>query len=88
MQEFYFDKQTCAELDEDHFLLDMWHEFDTVVDWGDCDFFQVSQCEKLREWLQRKMKVTIPSRALHFYQILLHCCNVAIHSGTGIYFDL
>lgn len=87
VEEYYFDESVAEALDSDHFLPEMWKQFDALFDWGDCDFFALDKCVKLSDWARNKLKEDLLPKVRSVYEILLQFAEIAIRNNTGIYFD-
>lgn len=87
VEEYYFDESVAEALDTDHFLPEMWKQFDALFDWGDCDFFEQDKCQKLLVWAGNKLKEDVSPKARSVYEVLLKYAEIAIRNNTGIYFD-
>lgn len=87
VEAYYFDESAAEALDTDHFLLEMWKQFDTLFDWGDCDYFETDKCQKLSVWARNRLKGNVPSKAQSVYEVLLKFAEIAMCKKTGIYFD-
>lgn len=76
------------KLEADNFISEMWSEFDSIMDWGDYDFFNTDKCRKLALWANEKINRTNDLTLLSFYSVLKEYAKLAGTLDTGIGFDL
>lgn len=84
---YYFDQKTAQHLEEDGFLTEMWHQFDALLDGGDCDFFEPDKCLKLQGWLKERLERKLKPDVREVYEVLLDYAEKAVKYDTGIDFD-
>ena len=60
----------------------------TLLDYGDVDFFNKEQCSLLKSWLVDKLQQNLPARDKLLYSKLLDFADQAIMMGTGIVIEL
>lgn len=60
----------------------------SLIDRGDVDYLDASQCEELTLWLKERMKRHCPYPLDVFYPKLLEFSKKAVALGTGIALDL
>ena len=87
MEEYYFGKESAAQLDKDGFLKEMWETFDAMFDWGDCDFFDSDKCKLFAEWLKERLSRSISDDIRNVYSVMYDYALKAIKNDTGLYFD-
>lgn len=57
---------------------------DTLFDYGDIDYFDASNCIKLKSWLENRLKQPTTACQLEFYTDLLDFATRAIELNTGV----
>lgn len=60
----------------------------TVLDYGDVDFFDSDKCLLMRTWLIEKLKQNLTEREKCLYSVLLDFSERAIRLETGIVIEL
>lgn len=86
-EEFYFDEDIAAALEQDGFLTDMWTQMDALFDWGDCDFFLPDKCRLFKIWLEQRLARGVSDTLRPIYTVMLDYADKAIKYDTGISFD-
>ena len=87
IKEFYFDDKIAKELENDGFLSEMWSNLGALFDWGDCDYFPPERCEKLKAWLEQRLKRPVSNQLKGMYDAMLKLADLAIQCDTGMSFD-
>lgn len=76
--------------------LEIWHQFKddfvnpvndlcgSLLDFGDCDYFDVEKCAKLKKWLEGRLAENVPDSFRPAYEKLLDYSSRAIVLKTGI----
>lgn len=87
VKKYYFDEKVAQALETDGFLLEMWHKFDALFDWGDCDYYDAKKCIGFKSWLEDRLSKSTNEQVKPIYEIMLEYANLAIKYDTGIDFD-
>lgn len=87
IKEYTLTKIQEKKLEDDNFISEMWKAFDSLIDWGDYDFFDYEKCKRLSLWTKEKIKVTNDLDLLDFYNTLLKFATQAVTLQTGIGFE-
>ena len=87
IEEYYFPETVADLLDKDGFLPEMWASFDSLIDWGDSDYFPAEKCSSLSVWLENRLQKNLPEPVSEVYGVMLDFCQKAIKADTGICFD-
>ncbi len=76
--------------------LEIWHQFKndfvnpvndscgSLLDFGDCDYFDFEKCIKLKDWLEKRLAVDVPDTFKPAYENLLDYASQAIVLKTGV----
>lgn len=61
---------------------------DSLLDYGDIDYFNTESCEKLVPWLEDRLTRPCPDWAHMLYEKLLEYAREAVRLGTGVVVEL
>ena len=80
------------QLDDAALFLDDIDDIDrkcnSLLDYGDVEWFDAKQCKKLLEWINERLKKPIIPRYEKLLCVLKDFCSRAIELNTGVIIDL
>lgn len=87
IEQFPIDEEDVALLCND-FVEPIDKACGSLLDCGDVDYFDVEQCEKLKNWLDDRLTRPCPDRLCQLYDVLLDYASRAIDMRTGLVIEL
>jgi len=74
--------------DEDYAIDEIAKRCDSLISYGEADYFNVEKCIILKDWLDERLQKPATPRYLEMLSVLKEYCCRAIELKTGVYIDL
>jgi hypothetical protein len=87
VKETYFSQEVEDALEAYDFLPQLWKNFDSLLDWGDCDYFFPDTCAKVIPWAQEQLQREDMNDIIRpVYETILEYAEIAVQCQTGLDF--
>jgi hypothetical protein len=87
IKETYFSEEVEYALEAYDFLPQLWKNFDSLLDWGDWDYFYPDTCVKVIPWAQEQLQREDMNDIIRpVYETILEYAKIAVQCQTGIGF--
>ena len=74
--------------DDDHAIDEIANRCDSLISYGDVDYFNAEKCAILKAWIDERLQKPVVPRYREMLEVLRDYCQQAIELNTGVYIDL
>ena len=74
--------------DDDNAIDEIAKRCDSLISYGDSDYFYASKCAILKEWIEERLQEPTAPRYREMLEVLRDFCQRAIELNTGVVIDL
>jgi len=73
--------------DDDHDIDEIAERCNSLISYGDADFFDAKKCRTIVNWVNERLKMPAAPRYREMLEVLRDFCNCAVELNTGVEID-